>query len=99
MIHIDDKDMHPIEQYRPAFIKRNENGRLYKSQMFKSCTNSMKENAGERDYGVDLKEICKTHLNTFAHSKVKGFMWLFTSHALLVDIRLYRKKTDNRCPY
>jgi hypothetical protein len=26
MIHIDDKNMCPIEQYGPAFIKRNENG-------------------------------------------------------------------------
>jgi hypothetical protein len=88
MIHIDNKDMHPIEQYGPAFIKRNENGRLYKSQMFRSYTNSIKENTWERDYGINLKEICKTHLNTFAHSKVKGFMWLFTSHALPVGTRL-----------
>jgi hypothetical protein len=99
MIHIDDEDMRPFEQYGPAFIKRNENGRLYKSQMFRSCTNSIKENAWERDYGVDLKEIRKTHLNTFAHSKVKGFMWLFTSHALPVGARLRRKETDNRCPH
>jgi hypothetical protein len=49
MIHIDDEDMHPIEQYGPAFIKRNEKGQLYKSQMFRSCTNSIKENAWERE--------------------------------------------------
>jgi hypothetical protein len=99
MIHIDNKDMCPIEQYGPAFIKRNKNGQLYKSQIFRSCTNSIKENIWERDYGVDLKEICKTHLNTFAHSKVKGFMWLFTSHALPVGTRLCCKETNNRCPH
>jgi hypothetical protein len=33
MIHIDDEDMHPIKQYGPAFIKRNENRQLYKSQI------------------------------------------------------------------
>jgi hypothetical protein len=56
MIHIDNKDMRPIEQYGPAFIKRKENGQLYKSQMFRSCTNSIKENTWERDYGVNIKE-------------------------------------------
>jgi hypothetical protein len=40
MIHFDE-DMRPVEQYGPAFIKRNENGRLYKSQMFRSCTKSL----------------------------------------------------------
>jgi hypothetical protein len=99
MIHIDDEELCPIKQYRPAFIKKNENGQLYKSQMFRSCTNSIKENAWERDYGIDLKEIHKTHLNTFAHSKVKGFMWLFTSHALLVGTKLCRKETNNRYPH
>jgi hypothetical protein len=97
--YIDKEDMRPIEQYGPAFIKRNKNGQLYKSQMFRSCTNSIKENAWERDYGVDLKEIRKTHLNTFAHSKVKGFMWLFTSHVLPVGTRLRHKETNNRCPH
>jgi hypothetical protein len=24
MIHMDDEDMHPVEQYGPSFIKRNE---------------------------------------------------------------------------
>jgi hypothetical protein len=36
MIHMDDEDMHPVEQYGPSFIKRNENGHLYKCQMFTS---------------------------------------------------------------
>jgi hypothetical protein len=67
--------------------------------MFRSCTNFIKENAWERNYGVDLKEICKTQFNTFVHSKVKSFMWLFTSHALPVGTRLRCKETDNRCPY
>jgi hypothetical protein len=45
MIHMDDENMHPVEQYGPSFIKRNENGRLYKCQMFRACNNSIKENA------------------------------------------------------
>jgi hypothetical protein len=73
-ICINDKDMRPTEQYGPAFIKRNENSRLYQAQMFRTCINSIKENAWVRDYSVDLEQVRKLHLNTFAHSKVKGFM-------------------------
>jgi hypothetical protein len=65
--------MHPTEQYGPAFIKRNENSRPYQAQMFRTCTNSIKENAWVRDYSVDLEQVRKLHFNTFAHSKVKGF--------------------------
>jgi hypothetical protein len=57
-------------------LKRNENSRLYHAQMFRSCINSIKENAWVRDYGVDFEKVRKLHLSTFAHSKVKGFMWL-----------------------
>jgi hypothetical protein len=70
------EDMRPTEQYGPAFIKRNKNSRLYQAQMFKICINSIKENAWVRDYSVDLEQVRKLHLNTFAYSKVKGFMWL-----------------------
>jgi hypothetical protein len=63
-------------QYRLAFIKRNENSRLYQAQMFRSCINSIKENAWVRDYGVDLEKVRKLHFSMFVHSKVKGFMWL-----------------------
>jgi exonuclease III len=73
-ICINDEDMRPTEQYGPAFIKRNENSRLYQAQMFRTCINSIKENAWIRDYSVDLELVRKLHLNTFAHSKVKGFM-------------------------
>jgi hypothetical protein len=40
-----EEDMHPTEQYGPAFIKKNENSRLYQAQIFRSCINSIKENA------------------------------------------------------
>jgi hypothetical protein len=99
IIHMDDENMHPVEQYGPSFIKRNENRHLYKCQMFRACYNSIKENAWVRDYGIDLKEVRRAHLNTYADSKVKGFMWLFTSHALLVGTRLCSKDACNRCPH
>jgi hypothetical protein len=35
-ICINDEDMHLTEQYRPAFIKRNKNCRLYQAQMLAS---------------------------------------------------------------
>jgi hypothetical protein len=74
-----EEDIRPTEQYGPAFIKKNENSRLHQAQMFRSCINSIKENAWVRDYGVDLEKVCKLHLSTFAHSKIKGFMWLWSS--------------------
>jgi hypothetical protein len=96
---MDDEDMHPVEQYGPSFIKRNENGHLYKCQMFRACNNSIKENTWVRDYGIDLKEVRRAQLNTYADSKVKGFMWLFTSHALPVGTRLHGKDACNKCPH
>jgi hypothetical protein len=83
-----EEDMRPMEQYGPAFIKRNDNSGLYQAQMFRSCINSIKENAWVRDYGMDLEKVRKLHLNMFAHSKVKGFMWLWCSHALPAGTRL-----------
>jgi hypothetical protein len=91
--------MRPTEQYGPAFIKRNENSRLYQAQMFRSCINSIKENAWVRDYGVDLEKVCKLHLSTFAHSKVKGFMWLWYSHTLPAGTRLRGNDANTACPH
>jgi hypothetical protein len=91
--------MRLTEQYGLAFIKRNENSRLYQAQMFRSCINSIKENVWVRDYGVDLEKVCKLHLSTFAHSKVKGLMWLWCSHALPAGTRLRGKDTNSACPH
>jgi hypothetical protein len=33
MIHMNNEDMHPVKQYGLAFIKKNENGQLYKCQI------------------------------------------------------------------
>jgi hypothetical protein len=83
-----EEEMRLTEQYGLAFIKRNENSRLYQAQMFRSYINSIKENAWVRDYGVDLEKVCKLHLSMFAYSKVKGFMWLWCNHALPAGTRL-----------
>jgi hypothetical protein len=72
-ILLDEENMHPTEQYGLAFIKCNQNSQLYAAQMLHSCIPYIKVNTWERDYGINL--------NNFAHSKVKGFMWLFLSHA------------------
>jgi hypothetical protein len=48
---------------------------------------------------VDLEKVCKLHLSTFAYSKVKGFMWLWCSHALLASTRLRGKDANSVCPY
>jgi hypothetical protein len=67
--------------------------------VFRSCINSIKENASVRDYGVDLEKVRKLHLSTFAHSKVKGFMWLWCSHALPAGSRLRGKDANSACPH
>jgi hypothetical protein len=63
------EDMCPTEYNKLAFIKRNENSRLYQAQMFRSCINSIKENAWVRDYRVDLEKVRKLHLSMFAKSR------------------------------
>jgi hypothetical protein len=98
-IRIDDEDMRPVEQYGPSFIKRNENGRIYRCHTYRTTKNTIKVNAWERDYTIDLKQVRKVHLNTFAQSKIKGFMWLFTSHALPVGTRLRGKDANPSCPH
>jgi hypothetical protein len=96
-IFINDEDMRPTEQYGPAFIKRNENSRLYQAQMFRTCINSIKVNVWVRDYSVDLEQVRKLHLNTFAHSKVKGFIWLWCIHVLPAGTRLRGKDASSAC--
>lgn len=97
-ILLDEEDMRPAEEYGPAFIKRNQNSKLYKAQLLRTCKTGIKVNAWERDYEVNLTKVRKLHLQTFAHSKVKGFMWLFISHALPVGTRLRGKDASSDCP-
>jgi hypothetical protein len=52
-----------------------------------------------RDYNINLVRVWREHPNTFAHSKVKGFMWLFCSHALPVGTRMRGKNARTKCPY
>jgi hypothetical protein len=54
--------------------------------------NKIKPNKWVENYGINLQKVRQEHLSTFASSKVKGFMWLFCSHALLVGTRLRGKK-------
>jgi hypothetical protein len=43
-ILLDEEDMHPIEQYGLAFVKRNQNSQLYAAQMLCSCIAYIKVN-------------------------------------------------------
>ena len=70
------------------FIKANDNSILYQAQLLRSCTTRIKVNTWERDYAINLQVVRNNHKKTWANSKVKGFMWLLTSHALLVGTRL-----------
>ena len=38
-------DMRPSEQYGAEFIKRNQNSKLYKAQVFRTCVDKIKVNA------------------------------------------------------
>jgi hypothetical protein len=42
--------------------------------------------------------VRQEHLSTFAPSKIKGFIWIFCSHALPVSTRLRGKKGKIECP-
>jgi hypothetical protein len=50
------------------------------------------ESTRVENYGINLQKVRQEHLSTFASSKVKGFRWLFCSHALSVGTRLQGKK-------
>jgi hypothetical protein len=51
------------------------------------------------NYGINLQKVRQEHLSTFASSKIKGFIWLFCSHALPVGIKLRHKKAKAKCPH
>ena len=70
------------------FIKANDNSILYQAQLLRSCATRIKVNTWERDYAINLQVVRNNHKKTWANSKVKGFMWLLTSHALPVGTRL-----------
>jgi hypothetical protein len=91
--------MRLTEQYGPEFIKCNYNSKLYKAQLLWACINTIKVNAWVRDYNINLARVQREHLNTFAHSKVKGFMWLFCSPALPVGTQMRGKKAGTKCPH
>jgi hypothetical protein len=51
------------------------------------------------NFRIEADVTVSTHLNTtFAHSKVKGFMWLFCSHALPGGTRMWGKNAGTKCP-
>jgi hypothetical protein len=47
----------------------------------------------------EVEKVCKLHLSMFAHSKVKGFMWLWCSHTLPTGTRLRGKDANTACPH
>jgi hypothetical protein len=98
-ILLDEENMRPAEKYGQAFIKRNQNSSLYGAQMLRSCINKIKPNKWVENYGINLSKVRQEHLSTFASSKIKGFMWLLCSHALLVGTRLRGKGAKTECPH
>jgi hypothetical protein len=50
-----EEDMRPTEQYGLAFIKRNENSRLYQAQMFRSSSTPLRRMNGSEIIGWTLK--------------------------------------------
>ena len=81
------------------FVKANDNSILYQAQLLHSCTTRIKVNTWERDYAINLQVVRNNHKKTWANSKVKGFMWLLTSHALPVGTRLRGSGERHPLPY
>jgi hypothetical protein len=63
-------------------------------QIHRDASNSQNW-SGNSNNGWDYK----LHLSSFAHSKVKGFMWLWCSHALPASTRLRGKDANTACPH
>ena len=94
-----EEELAPTEKYGPEFIKRNENSKLYKAQLIRNNKTYIKENKWITKYGIDLQLARKVNLGSFVHAKIKGFLWLFISHALPVGTRLRGKGKDTPCPH
>ena len=94
----DEEEPSHTEMFGPQFIKKCTNSRLAAAQLLRSDTKKIKPNKWVEKYGVDLRDTHGAYRKTFAHSKIKGFMWLLISHALPVGTRLWGSDAGTSCP-
>ncbi len=97
-ILVDEEEPRPLEKFGPAFIKRNTNSKLASAQLLRADTTNIKVNKWVSTYGIELSELHGMYQKTFCASKIKGFMWLFISHALPVGDRMRGKDAKKMCP-
>jgi hypothetical protein len=94
----EEEEPSPVEKFGPAFIKKATNSKLAAAQLLRADTKRIKENKWVKKYNIDLQGVHKGYRKTFAHSKIKGFIWLLVSHALPVGTRLFGKESNTTCP-
>ena len=87
----------PGEKFGPAFLKKVDNSRLYTAQLFRKHNFYIKENKWALKYNININKPRNEQNRSIAHSRVKGFMWLFYSHALPVKDRLHGSGSKD-CP-
>jgi hypothetical protein len=95
----EEEDKITTELYSPQFLKKTANSKLYKAQLLRTRKTYIKSNKWVEKYNINLRRARNLHNGTYAQSKIKGFMWLFISHALPVGTRLRGKDSDPACPH
>ena len=80
-----------------TFLAKEGNSVLYKAQLYRYAKTGRKPIRWEAIYNTKVNALLKINMNSFAHSKVKGFMWLFYTHALPVGARMRGKEANTPC--
>lgn len=96
-LNTDSEEPRMADMYSPIYFKNEENSHMYKAFELRSAPTKRKINKWEAKGLNDLKGAYKTQTRTWAHAKIRGFMWLAVSHALPVGNRFF--DTEEFCPH
>ena len=87
----------PINGFTPDYLELDANSILYRAQLYRFAELRRKPIKWEETFRVKVNPLIKQSTAGMTHSKVKGFMWLFYTHALPVATRMWGNDTTHNC--
>jgi hypothetical protein len=87
----------PINGFTPEYLELDANSILYRAQLYRYAELKRKPIKWEDTYRIKVNPLMGLSSAGMTHSKVKGFMWLFYTHALPVATRMWGKETSQEC--
>ena len=96
-LNMDSEEPRMADIHSPMYFKNEENALVHKAYEFRSTPTRRKDNKWLAQGLKDLKTAYRTQARTWAHAKIKGFMWLMVSHALPVGSRFFA--AEELCPH